>query len=324
MLLPGTQMHIVTFAFVCVETVILFYLFIHWLARPDDKTSLLNIILICLLIVYNVTGGLLPDPKLPGSFFLQASLAYATGFITPCFFPYYVFQVFGLKQMQFHAYRGVCYFLMLPFLIFVLLFHLSGNLATAKNLLILPIVYALWVIFSLGKSIHEKYSTITSTASKEEIVVLFLSLTPWVGLPIIDYFNLGQPVEASLTNVGFLLMLGLHLKRNIRQARIEHQRLVDSEFFLQNWNEQLQAEVEKRTKELEISNSEVRFNENCDRLQLTKREKEIARLIRKGYTHKSIGEELYISERTVAKHTQNIFEKSQVSNRMELCHKLGM
>lgn len=325
MLVPGTQMHISTFGFVCIEIVILFYLFIHRLARPDDKTSLLNIILIGLLILYNLTGGLLPDPKLPGSFFIQNCIAYATGFITPCYFPYYVYKVFGLEKMRFQAFRGVYFFLILPYLIFVTVFGISGNLETAKNLLILPVTYALWIIYSLVKSIRHKYSNnFTSSESKEEIAVLFLSITPWVGLPVIDFLNLGQALEAFITNIGFLLMLALHLKRNIRQLKIEHQRLIDSELRLQNWNDRLQQEVDKRTRELEKISGEVRFNENCELYRLTTREKEIARLIRKGYTHKSMGETLFISERTVAKHVQNIFEKVQVSNRMELCHKLGM
>ena len=73
MLVFGTQMHIVTFLFVCVEIVILIYLIIYRLARPDDKMSFLDIILITLLLTYNITGGLLPDPNLPGSFFVQES-----------------------------------------------------------------------------------------------------------------------------------------------------------------------------------------------------------------------------------------------------------
>src|SRR5688572_19017607 len=107
MLLPGTEMHIVTFGFVCIEIVIFFYLVIYKLARPDDKTALLNIFLIFLLITYNVMGGLLPDPKLPGSEFIQLVIAYFTGFITPCYFPYYVYKAFGLEKMNFHAYKGV-------------------------------------------------------------------------------------------------------------------------------------------------------------------------------------------------------------------------
>ncbi|MBO9684749.1 MAG: hypothetical protein J7502_19115 [Flavisolibacter sp.] len=83
----GTEMHMVTFLFVCIETVILFYLVIYRLARPDDKTGFLDTILIFLLLLYNITGGLLPDPDLPGSFFLQECIAYGTGFITPAISP---------------------------------------------------------------------------------------------------------------------------------------------------------------------------------------------------------------------------------------------
>ncbi len=55
MLVPGTQMHIATFIFVCIEIVIFFYLVIYKLARPDDRKAYLNIVLIFLLITYNVT-----------------------------------------------------------------------------------------------------------------------------------------------------------------------------------------------------------------------------------------------------------------------------
>src|SRR5579875_3855124 len=257
MLLPGTQMHIVTFVFVCIELVIFFYLVIYRLARPDDKTAFLNIILIFLLLCYNITGGLLPDPNLPGSFFVQEVIAYATGFIVPCYFPYYVYKAFGLEKMKFHAYRGVFIFLMLPYFLFVIIFAVTNNLNKAKDLLVLPVVYALWVIYTLGKAIRYKYhNNFHSYDSKEEVIVLFLSLTPWVGLPIIDFFDLGQATEASITNTGFLLLLGLHVKRHIRQLREEHQKLIDSEQRLLNWNTSLQKEVEKRTKELETINEQ--------------------------------------------------------------------
>lgn len=257
MLLPGTQMHIVTFIFVCIELVIFFYLIIYRLARPDNKTAFLNIVLIFLLITYNVTGGLLPDPNLRGSFFTQEIIAYATGFIVPCYFPYYVYKAFGLKKMKFHAFKGVFLCLMLPYLLFVIVFAVSNNLATTKNLLVFPVLYALWVVYTLTKAIKYKYdSNLRSYESKEEIAVLFLSITPWVGLPIIDYFDLGQLIEASVTNTGFLLLLALQVKRHIKELRTEHQKLIDSEHRLQNWNINLQKEVEKRTEELEKINEQ--------------------------------------------------------------------
>ena len=132
MLVFGTQMHIVTFIFVSIEIVIFFYLGIFRLARPDDKNATLNLVLIFLLLTYNVTGGLLPDPKLPGSNFLQNRIAYATGFITPCYFPYYVYKAFGLTKLKFHAYRGVYLFLILPCL-FVMVFWFTGDLKMHKT-----------------------------------------------------------------------------------------------------------------------------------------------------------------------------------------------
>ncbi|MEL4424146.1 hypothetical protein AAEH90_21620, partial [Shewanella algae] len=80
----------------------------------------------------------------PGSYYVQLSIAYATGFITPCYFPYYVFNAFALGKMRFHAYRGVIFFLVVPYLIFVLLFVVSGKLDVAKNLLVIPVLYAIW------------------------------------------------------------------------------------------------------------------------------------------------------------------------------------
>jgi signal transduction histidine kinase/DNA-binding NarL/FixJ family response regulator len=256
-MLLGTQMHIITFIFVCIELVIFFYLIIYRLARPDDRIAFLNIVLIFLLIIYNVTGGLLPDPNLPGSVFTQLTIAYATGFITPCYFPYYVYKAFGLEKMRFHAYRGVFLFLMLPYFLFVIIYDLTDNLEAAKNLLIVPVLYAIWVIGSLYKAIRYKYKNdFSSNESREEVVLLFFSLTPWVGLPVIDFFDLGQAVEASITNTGFLLLLALQVKRHIKQIRIEHQKLIDSEVQLLNWNTKLQEEVNKRTRELEKINEQ--------------------------------------------------------------------
>lgn len=324
MLVPGTQMHYVTFGFICIEILILFYLIIYWLARRDDKAGYLNIILIILLITYNVTGGLLPDPNMPGSYFLQECIAYGTGFITPCYFPYFVYKGFELEKMRFQALKGVWYFLVIPYILFVAVFAISGELSKAQDILIIPVLYALWVLVSLYHAIKFKYHGDFSTRkAKEEIVVLFFSLTPWVGLPFITYFNLSQAVEAITTNTGFLVLLAFHLKRNVQLIKEEHQKLIESELNLRTWNERLQEEVEKRTKEIERISAEQRIMENCGRYQLTNREREIVLLICRGNTYKQIAENLYIAERTVAKHMQNIFEKVKVSNRVELCNKLG-
>ena len=66
-----------------------------------------------------------------------------------------------------------------------------------------------------------------------------------------------------------------------------------------------------------------KFEQNCKLLHLTTREIEIARLIVKGKTYRDIAKELFISEKTVTKHIQNIFAKAEVSNKVELINKLS-
>jgi DNA-binding CsgD family transcriptional regulator len=53
------------------------------------------------------------------------------------------------------------------------------------------------------------------------------------------------------------------------------------------------------------------------RATLSLREGEVLRLVSRGYTNREIGDRLFISERTVATHMQNIFAKLGVSNRAE-------
>lgn len=64
------------------------------------------------------------------------------------------------------------------------------------------------------------------------------------------------------------------------------------------------------------------IEENARRYGLTKREMEIVQLICKGHSYPQIASKLYISDRTVGKHVENIFEKAAVRNKVELTHKL--
>lgn len=244
MLLFGTQMEISTFMFICVEIVLLSLQIIHRLARPGNKHAYYNIVLLSLLIIYNVASGLLPDPALPGSVVLQNCIAYGTGFITPCFFPLYVYRCFGLESMRWHAFRGVYLFLVLPYLFFVAVYSVSSDLDLAKNLLAIPLLYAIIVIVALVKSVHAKYKQGTANPKgREELSVLLASLAPWVALPVISFFGLSQTVEAWLTNSGFLLMMALQLKQYITQSRMEYEKLL-------SFNTKLEREVAQRTKEL--------------------------------------------------------------------------
>ena len=52
--------------------------------------------------------------------------------------------------------------------------------------------------------------------------------------------------------------------------------------------------------------------------QLTPREREVLRLLARGYAYKEIGSELFISIKTVETHASNVLRKLQLSNRHQL------
>jgi len=67
---------------------------------------------------------------------------------------------------------------------------------------------------------------------------------------------------------------------------------------------------------------ENKFEENCRLYQLTPREKELIHFIKQGLEYKKIARHLCISEKTVVKHVQNIFEKVKVNNKLQLINKI--
>lgn len=52
--------------------------------------------------------------------------------------------------------------------------------------------------------------------------------------------------------------------------------------------------------------------------RLTDRERDVLRLIARGYTYREVGEELFISVKTVESHVSSVLRKLQLSNRNEL------
>lgn len=71
-----------------------------------------------------------------------------------------------------------------------------------------------------------------------------------------------------------------------------------------------------------VSPKRCAFTENCKSYRLTAREVEIIKLLIKGLPYKLIGDQLNISDKTVAKHISNIFGKVEVNNKVELINRL--
>ncbi|MDB5119765.1 MAG: Regulatory protein luxR family [Sphingobacteriales bacterium] len=303
MLVFNTEMHVITLVFVVLESIMFFFQLLYYLLRPQDKPRLWYLILLSLFIIYNVTGGLFPDPNFDISVITQNIIAYGSGFAVACYFPYYFYKGFGLTRLRFHALYGVPLFLILPYLIFFVVgYSISGNLDSAiKYGVVIPFFYSFVVLWAIAKAVLAKYKGQRNQKTFVEVVAVYCSVLPWVSMTVFSYYHVGQFTEVIVTNGGFIVTTILFISRYVAGARSEYEEFQELS--------------------LRLSQSDV-FATNCKLYQLTGRETEIALLLKEGFKYKEIGEKLYISERTVATHVQNICEKTQVSGRVKLIRKL--
>lgn len=303
MLVFGTQIHFVTFIFILLEAGMFLLQLFYYLFRPQDKNRLWYLILLALLLFYNITGGLFPDPKIDIPIATQMMVAYGSGFFMASYFPFYFYKAFDLATLRWHAYFGVPLFLILPYLIFfVVIYAINGDLdADIKFGMILPFVYAmvlLWVMYQAIRKKHQKERNIHQYTAE---IAMYVAITPWASLAFFGLVESSQLVEVLCTNTGIIGITFLFIWRSVKLARVEYLRLL---------------ELGNHDGGIEV------FEEMCKSYRLTNREIEIVLLIRQGLTYKQISEKLFIAGKTVDNHMQNIYEKSRVSNKVALLHKL--
>ncbi|WP_324366531.1 helix-turn-helix transcriptional regulator [Pedobacter sp.] len=299
-------MHVITFIFSILEFAMFCYQLIHYLSRPEDRSRFWYLILLFLLIVYNITGGLFPDPKFNISIIDQNIIAYGSGFLMASYFPYFFYKGLEFDKLRFHALYGVPLFLILPYLIFfVILYSLTGNLDFAVRWgMIVPFVYSFIIVFAILNVIRVKYKEQIEDeypVTRLEAMALYFAISPWVCMTVFAYFQVGQWVEVLFTNLGFVVITVIFMFRSVRRSRIEFERL--------------------KLLDRLAPNEEI-FEDNLKKYDFTHREMEVIRLIRLGYSYQEISEKLFIAIATVGRHIQNIHCKADVKSRLALLRKL--
>ena len=325
----GTDMHVVTLVFIILELIMFVYQAFYYLAHPQDKHRKYYVGLLLFLILKNVASGFFPDPNLKSpSLVVQYAIAYGMGFLMGAYFPYYFYKAFELGRLRWHALYGVPLFILLPFaVIFPSKFIFDGDIDKAINYgMVIPAGYALLLLYVIQQSIQAKYKKEIQDRRFFEVTAVYMAVIPWASLPFFAFFRIHQVPEALLTNIGFIVITILFIRRSIRESREEYERLLKLSSsdgraslskldLIEHMISQLQASDISPTQRFEINLGTVGF---------TSREKEVVRLVRVGKTYRMIAEELFISERTVSKHVQNVFEKLGVSNRVELLNRLDI
>ncbi|MCL4637666.1 MAG: helix-turn-helix transcriptional regulator [Olivibacter sp.] len=300
----NTEMHLLTFVFTVAEIIFMSFQFSYMLLKPWDKHRVHFVILLSLLIVYNITGGLFPDPSIPIDIKIQNVLAYATGTLMASYFPYYFYKAYSLDELKFHGKYGVFLFIILPIVVFIGFEYLETGMLdrSVQRAMILPFFYAVFLLYVMLASIKKKYEGISM---KSDEFLTYLAVMPWVSMPVVSFFQLEQWIEVVLTNSGFIIISTLFIRKNMKTSW-KNEKVLDS---LLN-------------KISQVSDDDNGFFQICEKFQFTTREIEIADILRTGSSNKEIANALFISESTVKKHIQNIYRKTSSANKFELINKL--
>jgi len=303
MLVFGTQIHLVTFIFIALEFCMLIFQVARYIYQPQDEHRGWFMTLLFLYLLYNITGGLFPDPKIGIPVSVQEMIAYGTGFLLASYYPFYFYKAFDLKSLRWHALFGVPLFLMSPYLIFfVVVYAVNGNLdVDIKYGMIVPFIYAMVLLWAMFRAIHRKYQDSRDRNKYFEEIAMYSTVTPWLAMTLFGLVEESQLVEVLCTNTGFITITIFFFWKSARRARLDCER--------------------QRRENTARTNMEL-FQANCLHFGLTKTEILIVRMLYTGLRNKEIAEKMFVSEETIKKHIQNIFRKTNVNNRAALIHKL--
>jgi len=298
MYIPGTQMHGLTAVLICLETIFFFFQLYHYLARPHDKQRGLYLILLFLLLHFNLSNGLFPDPSFPLHIKLQYMTAYGFAYLLGAYFPYYMYKVYRLPDLRFHATWGVVLFVLLPYALFdVVVYGVNGRLVPDREIgVLIPALYGLVVLGFMLKAIRKKYRATGDRRQYYCELLVWLALLPWEGMSLFAFFPPPQWLLIGLANIGWFPITVLQLGIGIRLSRQEH------------WHYQ----------ELTATISPEDFASGCRLLGLSEREIEVGLLKLQGLERQAIADKLFISFHTVKTHITNIYEKTGTASMAEL------
>ena len=164
--------------------------------------------------------------------------------------------------------------------------------------LVIPMLYAFYLMYLILRGIRNRYK---NKKTSLDAILSYLAVCPWTFMPPMAYFQVDQLPEVFLTNGGFIIITVLFIRKMIGETRKEFEAL----------------------DLIQTKTADEIFVIQCKKLGFTNREIEVCELVKDGRSYKEIGEELFISERTVNKHIQHIFKKANSKNKVELLNTIS-
>ena len=301
----GSEMHIVTFFIIAVQLILLTNFVIISLKKRDSKSTNRFIWFTISLISYNFFSGIFPDTNIPIPLSIQYIVAYGVGLYTALYYVYYVYSEFDIGHLKFFTLRHLMIILISAFIFFfVLPLIIWQDIGIAKySFIFIPVAVAIAFLVKISTPLIELYKEkggATNRFYRDRIATGYLTLLSIVLMPIIVALGDFQVVEQLIVNAGYFVLAVALIRINIYQdLKIEQ--------FLHRLGYTDDAREAKN----------IAILKYFSKLDLSKREIEVANLILEGKSYKQIGSYLFIAEGTVSKHASNIFKKAEVQNRRE-------
>lgn len=184
-------------------------------------------------------------------------------------------------------------------------------------------IILLTLILSIGNDffqISDLYTVITLIASTSLLLV------------ISDYENSTFTQNASKVRLNLFLIAiimsfikiysvfsySISEQIAIKQVILSFKPIIISMYIYIIFINMFSTDNNKELENIQIDNNDI------NKLDLTRREKEVFDLILKDYSNKEIANNLFIAETTVKKHVQNILKKCNCTNRTEIIDKYSI
>jgi DNA-binding CsgD family transcriptional regulator len=295
------HMHWLTVLLIIMEFALFVTQLFYFLARSEDKAHLWYAILLALLILFNISNGLLADPSLTVNSKALNMAAIGIAYLAGAYMPYYFYKTYKLEKLRFYATWGAILFLLFPYIIFDFVYAVNGKLAPDREWsTIVPGIYGIIVLSIMLRSIRHKFKQTRNRRHYRCQLMVLIAVIPWELMSLLAFFPIAQWLEILLGNLGWLAITVLQLGRAALFFRDEHQKYRELTFKITP--EELAA--------------------GCTRYHLSLRETDVAGLWIKSLDRQAIANTLFISKHTVKTHLVNIYEKTGASSREDLIRKL--
>lgn len=283
----GTEIHAITFFYICIFIMMLFPVVINLAKGKYKKYHIDFFILLVCILMNNVSSGLLPDKNIPFNVLSQNIIAYFVGFTTIIYYFIYISKYYNINFRKYININQIFLILFVDLVLgFIVPYTITNDLAISRKIfLIAPILLILGLIGVIIKEKVTRYFFYDNIIEKYHIFTGIMGIISIISNPII-MFTLGdmQDIEQTFFNLGFFF--------------------IAIEYFLY-----------QRTFQTSV------MQENYS---LTQREAEILSLviINPNVTYSELGNNLNISEKTISAHMSRIYKKTGAKNKKDLYDKV--